>query len=281
MRWLAEKLMEEFRISQRRACKVVQTHRSGFHYKSTKRDESVIRKRMREIAQVRVRYGFERIFILLRREGFKDNHKRVYRLYKAEELNLRSKRPKRNKAAAHRMERLHINKPNKSWSMDFVADQLFNGKKFRALTVIDNFTRKCLAIIIGQSLRGNEVVSAMEQIKASREMLPERIQVDNGSEFISKVLDKWAYENNFILDFSRPGKPTDNPFIESFNGSFRDECLNVNWFLSMDDAQDKIEAWRNEYNSFRPHSSINNSSPDEFELYLKQNKPEISTSGWP
>jgi len=161
MRWLAEKLMEEFRISQRRACKVVQTHRSGFHYKSTKRDESVIRKRMREIAQVRVRYGFERIFILLRREGFKDNHKRVYRLYKAEELNLRSKRPKRNKAAAHRMERLHINKPNKSWSMDFVADQLFNGKKFRALTVIDNFTRKCLAIIIGQSLRGNEVVSAI------------------------------------------------------------------------------------------------------------------------
>ena len=148
--------MEEFRIPQRRACKVVQTHRSGFHYKSNKRDESVIRKRLREIAQVRVRYGFERIFILLRREGFKDNHKRVYRLYKAEELNLRSKRPKRNKAAAHQMERLHINKPNKSWSMDFVADQLFNAKKFRALTVIDNFTRKCLAIIIGHLLLGNE-----------------------------------------------------------------------------------------------------------------------------
>ena len=130
---------------------------------------------MREIAQVRVRYGFERIFILLRREGFKDNHKRVYRLYKEEQLNLRSKRPKRSKAAAHRMERLSADKPNRTWSMDFVADQLFNGKKFRALTVIDNFTRKCLAIIVGQSLRGNEVVNAMEHIKASREHLPERI----------------------------------------------------------------------------------------------------------
>jgi len=175
MRWLAQSLMDEFRISQRRACNVVQTHRSGFHYKSTRRDESVIRKRMREIAQVRVRYGFERIFILLRREGFKDNHKRVYRLYKEEQLNLRSKRPKRSKAAAHRMERLSADKPNRTWSMDFVADQLFNGKKFRALTVIDNFTRKCLAIIVGQSLRGNEVVNAMEHIKASREHLPERI----------------------------------------------------------------------------------------------------------
>ncbi len=147
--------------------------------------------------------------------------------------------------------------------MDFVCDNLFDGRRFRALTLVDNFTRKCLAIRVGQSLKGDYVVAVMEDTVMKNAAVPYRIQVDNGSEFISKALDKWAYENQVTLDFSRPGKPTDNPFIESFNRSFCDECLNVNWFLSLTNAQEKIENWRQEYNGFRPHSSLNDRRDDE------------------
>ena len=235
----------------------------------------MLRMRIKEIAGVRVRYGFWRIYILLRREGFIDNHKRMYRVYKEEGLNLRSKRPRRSKAAAHRMERPEVSNINHCWSMDFVADQLFDGRKFRALTIVDNYSRKCLYIYPQQSIKGGDVVNVMEDIFISQEIVPERIQVDNGSEFISKALDKWAYENNITLDFSRPGKPTDNPFIESFNGSFRDECLNINWFLSLEDAKEKIEQWRVEYNRFRPHSSLDGKTPHEvFEECVQ--KPNFS-----
>jgi putative transposase len=149
---------------------------------------------MREIAQVRIRYGYWRIFTLLRREGWPDNHKRVYRLYKEEGLNLRSKRPRRNKAAAHRLERLPLSNMNQCWSMDFVADQLFDGRKFRALTVVDNFSRKCLAIQVGQSIKGMDVVEVMERIKQEISTVPERIQVDNGSEFISKAILRYIFD---------------------------------------------------------------------------------------
>jgi putative transposase len=220
---------------------------------------------MKEISQTRVRYGFWRIYILLRREGWRDNHKRIYRLYRAEGLNLRSKRPRRCRATAHRLDRLSLSNLNEVWSMDFVLDQLFDGRKFRALTIVDNFSHKCLAIHTGQSVKGVDVVAVMNRIKAEGRKLPKRIQVDNGSEFISKDFDKWAYENKVTLDYSRPGKPTDNACIESFNGKFRDGCLNVNWFLSLEDAQEKIDIWRNDYNSFRTHSSIDDLTPDEFE----------------
>lgn len=237
--------------------------------------------RMREIASVRIRYGFHRIHILLRREGFIDNHKRTYRIYKEEGLNLRTKRPRRNKSASHRVDRPELTTINECWSMDFVADQLFDGRKFRALTIVDNFSRKCIAIHPQQSIKGNDVVEVLEHLKLHENAIPKRIQVDNGSEFISKALDKWAYENDVLLDFSRPGKPTDNPFIESFNGSFRDECLNTNWFLSLDDTKQKIEAWRIEYNSFRPHSSLNNLTPNEVydKHVIKTNFSTISCVG--
>jgi putative transposase len=205
-----------------------------------------------------------RIYILLRREGFRDNHKRVHRIYKEEGLNLRSKRPRRNKAAAHRLERPDINSLHQCWSMDFVCDNLFSGQRFRCLTIVDNFSRYCHAIRVGKSIRGMDVVEVMEALKQQNNAVPKRIQVDNGSEFISKDFDRWAYDNKVVLDYSRPGKPTDNPFIESFNGSFRDECLNVNWFLSLEDAYEKINEWVNEYNSFRPHSSLNEMTPAEF-----------------
>jgi len=252
-------------------------HTSLYYYVPNKvRDESVIRTRIREIAELRVRYGFWRIFTLLRREGFEDNHKRVHRIYCNEGLNLRSKRPRRSRASAHRLDRLQLLGMNQSWSMDFVMDQLFDGRKFRALTAVDNFSRKCLAIHTGQSLKGSDVVDVMQRLIVERNGPPVRIQVDNGSEFISKALDKWAYDKGVTLDYSRPGKPTDNPYIESFNGSFRDECLNVHWFMSLEDAQEKIEAWRTEYNSFRPHSSIDDLTPDEFEdRYEKEARNSI------
>lgn len=255
--------MDDYRISIKRACVLVMLHRSMFYYQSQARDEQAIRKRMREIAMTRVRYGLDRIHILLRREGWKDSRNRVYRLYKLEGLNLRSKRPRRSRSCSHRLDRLEVSNINQSWSMDFVSDQLFDGRRFRALTVVDNFSRKCLAIYPGQSIKGEDVVQEMERLRHLHNTTPERIQVDNGSEFISKALDKWAYDNKVTLDFSRPGKPTDNPFIESFNGSFRDECLNVNWFLSLEDARDKIEGWRREYNEFRPHSSLAYETPDQ------------------
>ena len=153
--------------------------------------------------------------------------------------------------------------------MDFVADQLFDGRRFRALTIVDNFSRKCLGIYADQSIKGDTVTRIVERISQRHHCTPDRIQVDNGSEFISKALDRWAYDNDVTLDFSRPGKPTDNPYIESFNGSFRDECLNLHWFLSLEDARNKIEAWRQEYNAFRPHSSLGDIPPNE---YLNQHQ---------
>ena len=162
-----------------------------------------------------------------RREGFKDNHKRVHRIYKEEGLNLRSKRPRSYKAVAHRLERPDLTSLGQCWSMDFVLDNLFNGSRFRCLTIVDNFSRYCHAIRVGKSIKGIDVVEVMEALKNQNNVVAAPIQVDNGSEFISKDFDRWAYENKVTLDYSRPGKPTDNPFIESFNGSFRDECLNT------------------------------------------------------
>jgi putative transposase len=268
-----------YRVSERRACAVVMLSRTVFHYLDHKRDDRAVRQRIREIAETRVRYGFPRIQILLRREGWGDNHKRTYRIYKEEGLNLRSKRPRRSKAAAHRQERPLLTGPHQCWSMDFVSDQLFDGRRFRALTLVDNYSRECLEIEVGQSLKGFDVVAVMERMKELRGVVPKRIQVDNGSEFISKALDKWAYENEVTLDFSRPGKPTDNAFIESFNGSFRDECLNVNWFLSLEDAQEKIKAFKDDYNGFRPHSALCGLTPNQvLERHLPD--PKFSTLAW-
>jgi len=152
--------------------------------------------------------------------------------------------------------------------MDFVADALFDGRRFRALTVVDNFTKESLAIEVAQQLKGEDVVTVMQRLHGERGV-PDRIQTDNGSEFISLALDRWAYDQGVTMDYSRPGKPTDNPFIESFNGSFRDECLNTHWFMSLDDARQKIESWRQDYNHFRTHSSLGDVPPAD-RAYLAQ-----------
>ena len=271
-------LVDRYRIGVRRACDVIRQSRSAWYYQPRENDDAPLLRRIEEIAATRVRYGFRRIFVLLRREGWRANHKRVYRLYCQAGLNLRRKRPRRRKAAAHRLERTVPTAPNQVWSMDFVADALFDGRRFRALTVVDNFTKESLAIEVDQQLRGEDVVKVMERLRHQRD-LPQRIQTDNGSEFISMAMDRWAYDHGVIMDYSRPGKPTDNPFIESFNGSFRDECLNTHWFLSLDDARQKIESWRVDYNHFRTHSSIGDVPPAEFAArFTSQPKAEFSSS---
>ena len=280
LKQLVERLRDQYRVSVQRACRAVQLHRSAWYYRCHRREDRPVRQRIKEIAAARVRYGMWRIYILLRREGFRDNHKRVHRIYKEEGLNLRSKRPRRNKAAAHRLERPENTRINQCWSMDFVQDNLFDGRKFRCLTVVDNCSRYCHAISVAKSIKGIDVVKVMEALKIQTGIVPQRIQVDNGSEFISKDFDKWAYENKVTLDHSRPGKPTDNPFIESFNGSFRDECLNTHWFLSLEDAYEKINAWVKEYNSFRPHSSLQQMTPEEFiESYQQPIKKQETLRG--
>ena len=261
---LAEELITNYRVSLRRACRVVLLQPSVWYYQPHRREDTLLRSRIKEIAETRVRYGMWRIFTLLRREGWEDNHKRVHRVYKEEGLNLRSKRPRRSKSAAHRLERPVLTSLYECCSMDFVADQLFDGRKIRSLTLVDNYSRQCMAIKVGQSLKGSDVVSVLEELRLKQGIVPKRIQTDNGSEFIGKDLDRWAYENGVTIDYSRPGKPTDNPFVESFNGSFRDECLNAHWFLSLEDASEKIEMWRVDYNTYRPHSSIGDITPDEF-----------------
>lgn len=267
-------MVSNYRISTQRACRCVCLARSMYYYIHYRhRQDNLLKMRMNEIAHTRIRYGFKRIFVLLRREGFTDNHKRVYRIYKACGLNLRTKRPKRSRSAAHRLDRLQTTVINRVWSMDFLQDALFNGERFRILAIVDNCSKICHGLLVGKSLKGIDVVNELTKACLVEGCFPERIQCDNGSEFISKDVDRWAYENQVTLDFSRPGKPTDNPYVESFNGKFRDECLSVNWFLSLEDARHKIENFRWEYNHYRPHSALDDLTPKEF-VNLQFTKPE-------
>ncbi len=220
------------------------------------------------MAGARVRYGYRRLHVLLQREGWHVNHKRVYRLYKLEGLSLRLK-TKKKRVSAPRVPLPAATSPNECWSMDFVADRLSDGRRFRMLSLVDNFSRVSPAIEVDLSLTGKRVVEVLERLKSSYG-LPKVIKVDNGSEFISKAVDEWAHRNNMKLDFSRPGKPTDNAYIESFNGRLRQECLNQNWFTSLDDAKQIIETWRQDYNQLRPHSSLRHQTPSDFVAHWHQ-----------
>ena len=237
--------------------------RSVYHYRSKRADQASLVMRIKEIAAARVRYGYQRIHVVLRREGWMINRKRVYRLYRQAGLSLFERRPRRHRSAMQRQAKPAAQAINECWSMDFVSDQLYDGRKLRALTLIDAYTRECLAIWVDQGIRGDDVVEVLATVSAQRDM-PQRIQVDNGPEFVSKALDRWAYERRVELAFSRPGKPTDNAHIEAFNGRLRQECLNQHWFLSLDDARAKIEAWRVGYNETRPHGAFDWTTPTEY-----------------
>jgi len=248
-----------FRVSERRACRVAGVPRSTCRYRSVARDQTPLRVRLRDLAAARVRYGYRRLHVLLQREGWRVNHKRVHRLYREEGLSIRVK-PRRKRVSGGRVLPQPAQRPQERWSMDFLADSLLDGRRFRVLTIVDNVSRVSPAIAVGVSLTGERVVAVLERLKGAIGM-PERIAIDNGPEFISKALDAWAYHNGVRLEFSRPGKPTDNAFAESFNGRFRDECLNQHWFASLEEARRVIEAWRVEYNTERPHRSLGQRTP--------------------
>ena len=252
------------KVSVRRICILFNFNRSTYYYKEVEDHQAVVlTQRIKDIATTRVRYGYRRIHVMLRREGFMVNHKRVYRLYRKTGLQLRNKNPKRRVKAKARENPIIANKKNDCWSMDFMSDQLFTGQRIRILTMVDNFSKISPIINVRFSYKGIDVVNSLKKaVKIYG--LPKTIKVDNGPEFICKELDLWAYSNKVELDYSRPGKPTDNAFIESFNGKVRSECLNQHWFLSLKDAQDKVESWREDYNHNRPHSSLNYKSPMEF-----------------
>jgi putative transposase len=256
-------LRDHYGLSRRRACRLVRLHRSTSYYRSIKDPRLELRSRMRELARARVRFGYRRLQVLLRREGWTLGKNLAYRVYCEEGLQLRSKLPRRRKMMVTRRERFVPRRANEAWSMDFVADQLADGRRFRALTIVDVFSREALAIEVGQSLRGEDVAQVCNQLVARRGA-PKRVLVDNGSEFSGRTLDLWAYHHGVQIDFSRPGKPTDNCFIETFNGSLRDECLNVHWFESVEEAKEKIEAWRCDYNESRPHQALRELTPSEF-----------------
>lgn len=237
--------------------------KSTYHYKSRRPSQAALKKRIREIAETRVRYGYRGIHVILEREGWRVNHKRVYRLYVEEGLQIRNKRPKRKVAAKVREDRNPPSAPNEVWAMDFLSDQLFDGSKIRILTIVDAFSKVSPAIDVRRRYKGADVVDTLERVTAAHG-LPKSIRVDNGPEFISKDLDLWAWMKGVTLDFSRPGKPTDNAFVESFNGKVRAECIDQNWFLTLDDARSKCEVYRREYNEERPHSAIGNKTPMAF-----------------
>ncbi len=219
-----------------------------------------MKQRIKEICETRVRYGYRRVHILLLREGWSFNMKRTRRLYNELGLQLRNRAPKRRVKAKLREDKADATYSNQVWAMDFVHDQLATGRKLRVLTIVDTHSRFSPATDPRFSYRGEDVVQTLERV--CREIgYPKMIRVDNGSEFVSRDLDLWAYQQDVVLDFSRPGKPTDNAYIESFNGKFRAECLNQHWFLTLDDARQKMEEWRRDYNEVRPHSAIGNMPP--------------------
>ncbi|OGX00439.1 MAG: integrase [Omnitrophica bacterium RIFCSPLOWO2_02_FULL_45_16] len=256
-------MKDSFGLSIRRSCTVVDLWRSTFQYKvATSLDDQPIRKRLKELAEKRRRFGCARLHIMLRREGFVINHKRTERIYKEEGLALRIRRRKKM-AAIQRSEAPAPTRVNERWSMDFVSDVLSSGRKIRTLTIVDDYSRKCHRLEVDTSIGGQRVVRVLNEI-AQGEGLPELITIDNGPEFISKALDAWAYQRGVKLNFIRPGKPIDNSFIESFNGKFRDECLNDHWFTSLDEARRIIEDWRIDYNNERPHTSLGDLTPEEF-----------------
>jgi putative transposase len=248
-----------FAVSERRACRALAVARSSQRYRSVAQNQTALRLRLRDLAAARVRYGYRRLHVLLQREGWVVNHKRVYRLYRLEGLSLRLK-PKRKRVSGCRGPKPAAARPNECWSLDFMTDSLSDGRRFRVLTIVDNVSRVSPAIEVDVSLPGNRVVAVLDR---ASELYgpPQRIWVDNGPEFISKALDQWAYRHGVRLEFSRPGKPTDNAFVESFNGHFREECLDQHWFQCLEEARTLIEAWRIDYNTERPHRALRQQTP--------------------
>ncbi|ENK0810166.1 IS3 family transposase, partial [Vibrio fluvialis] len=256
-------IQKSTQLSERRACLLVGIQRASLRYQpQANREDDKLLARIKELALERRRFGYRRIHRLLRREGFDVNHKRVYRLYCELGLTV-SKRRRRKSQCVEREPLLLPSVPNHTWSMDFVMDALSNGRRIKCLTIVDDYTKECLDIPVATGISGDEVVITLESIAAFRGY-PASIRTDQGPEFTGKALDQWAYQHGVILKLIQAGKPTQNAYIESFNGKFRDECLNEHWFRDLSHARDLISLWRMDYNENRPHSALGYLTPSEF-----------------
>ena len=235
--------------------------RSSFRYQANTEKDDQLKEKLTELAQDKPRYGYRRLGVLLRRQGEVVNHKRLFRVYQAAGLSV--KRKKRKRLVRVGQPAFVPVQPNQQWSMDFVQDRLANGRTIRVLTVVDAFTRECLALEVDTSLPSRRVTRVLDAVIQQREC-PERICLDNGTELTSRHFFSWGVEKRIELAYIQPGKPVQNAYIESFNGKFRDECLNTNWFRNLWQARRLITAWKAEYNGERPHSSLDYRTPNEF-----------------
>jgi putative transposase len=255
-------IREQYSMNESRACGLVGITRWINRYRSRRDSQADLRMRLKDLAGSRVRYGYRRLTVLLRREGRAVNAKRVYRLYREEGLQVRTKL--RNKRTGQtRVPLKGATRANQRWSMDFVSERFADGRWFRILTVIDQYTRECLCVHAGRPQTGEKVVQQMQVLCALRGK-PESITTDNGSEFAGRAMELWACQTGVKLDFIRPGKPVENGYIESFNGRLRDECLNGEVFFGLADAQEKLNRWKSDYNLHRPHSALDDRTPEEF-----------------
>ena len=249
-------------LSHRHVCRLGARDRNTLRDRRRRPDDQALRTRMRELAETKRRYGCPRIYVRLRREGWMVNHKKIERLYREEGLSLR-RRARKKATAVPRVALPRPNEPGRCYAMDFVHDRLANGRRFKCLTMTDLCSKEVPVIEVDNSIGGERVCRILDRIFAGRP-LPETVILDNGPEFSGTALDAWAGQHGVTLHFIQPGKPVQNAFIESFNGKFRDECLNEHWFLTLQEAQVVIEAWRQEYNEERTHSAIGDVTPMEF-----------------
>lgn len=249
-------------VSERRACRVLNLHRSVARYQSTsQRDDRVLKQRLQALAEQYPRYGYLMLHQFLRREGLVINRKRTYRIYTELGLQVRTKR--RKKLVRPRIPMLLPTRPGERWSLDFVSDQLANGRRFRVLNIVDDFSRECVGQIVDTSISGARLARYLDELGCLRS-LPHTVVCDNGTELTSKAMFFWSRNSGVKLHFIQPGKPTQNAFVESFNGTFRDGCLNQHWFWNLGDARRVIENWRQHYNQVRPHSSLGYMTPLEY-----------------
>jgi len=269
-----EKVQAAVGISERRAIRFTGFPRSTMRYQSVRGPQEELRARIRAIAVERPRWGYRFIHNRLQREGWPVNRKRVQRLYREEGLAVRRKGKKR-RSQSPRLVRTPLSGPNQRWSMDFVSDSLSSGRRFRCLNIVDEFNRESLAQFPAHSIPAVRVIEVLERLRETRG-LPEVIVTDNGSEFTSHAFDAWAYARGVRHELIQPGKPVQNCFIESFNGTFRDDCLNLHWFTSLQDAARTIEAWRRDYNTIRPHSSLNWLTPEEYGALHQQSEDALA-----
>lgn len=269
-------MQEKTQVSQRRACRLVGLSRTVLAYQPASNTvNEALTERMIELAAVRRRFGYRRIHVLLRREGRHANHKRIFRLYQNADLAV-PKRKRRRGVAVERQPLTLPEAPNQVWSMDFVMDALSNGRRIKCLNIVDDCSKEAVDIVVDHSITGHYVVRVLEQAARFRG-LPAAIRTDQGPEFTGKALDQWAYRNGVELKLIQPGKPMQNGYVESFNGKFRDECLNEHWFVSLAQAQVIIGAWRCDYNEFRPHSSLGDLTPAEFAARCRASLPDSAT----